>query len=853
MKRIFTFGVLLLTLLFISNLGMAQKKNYTQEADKAFSTFQYNLAADLYKKAYSKIKTNKILKNFVLFRLSECYRLTGNLKKAEQNYLKLEKINYQKDDPIIFLHLGDIKRTLYKDFAAAESYYKKYKERVPDDPHIDIKIKSCELGAAWVKTPTRHEVTNFKKLNTRDNDWAPAWGNPSKKNQLFISSSREGSEGKGTDVWTGQSFSDIYMSEKPKSKNTEWPGEWTEPASIEPEEGEVFVNTKANEGEAVANSKGSTIYFTRCGVEKKKVVTCKIYTSQKKGKGWGEAEEIKLGPDTFDFVHPAISSDELTMYFSSNIPGGEGGYDIWVAKRSKKSKPFDAPANLGPKVNTWAADMFPSLRNDSNLYYSTKGLPGVGGFDLFQTSLKGDVWSDPVNLQVPINSEADDITILFDETVYNDPLSGAPYVEKGYFASNRKEGKADGGFDIWTFKLRPLVFSLSGIIKDSVSLQPIDSVMVVISGSNNTSYTTYTDKKGYYMFDKTKIMLDVTYTMNVEKLGYYKNDNTKGKETTVGLKENKDLKHNFTLNPIPKEPIVLPDILYDLAKWDLKPQYQDSLKGLHKIMIDNPTFVIELRSHTDVRPIPMTNDTLSQRRAQSCVDYLISLGIEPGRLVAKGYGEKVPRTLLKDTRSAYEGKEFVFNKGITLTPEYIKDLPSKAEQEAAHNLNRRTEFRILRDDYVPSTNKNDSLNKTGTVTFISAPNMNTIPVVIEGEVVKSTCIVNNKQMTFAIENGSNRISISMEEAMNFLKEYKITINDFAEKAKAINEDGSIVDNSVLYLTDLKIGEETIENVEVTVVKGQKAAISFGDKKLAEEFGEYTIDKDKKTLTFKTSK
>lgn len=848
MKRIFTFGIAILTLLLISNISIAQKKNYTQEADKAFSTFQYNIAADLYKKAYPKIKTNKILKNFVLFRLAECYRLTGNLKKAEQNYQKLEKINYQKDNAIILLHLGDIKRALYKDFASAQSYYKKYKERVPDDAHIDIRIKSCDLGAAWVKAPTRHEITNFKKINTRENDWAPTWGNPTKKNQLFITSSREGSNGKGTDVWTGQSFSDIYMCDKPKSKNSEWPGEWTEPASIDAEDG--FVNTNSNEGEAVANAKGSTIYFSRCGIEKKKVISCKIYQAQKKGKSWGEAEEVKLGLDTFDFVHPAISSNELTIYFSSNMPGGEGGFDIWVAKRSKKSKPFDAPVNLGPQINTWTTDMFPTLRNDSTLYYSTKGLPGVGGFDLFKTTKKGETWSEPVNLQVPINSEGDDITILFDETVYNDPLSNSPYVEKGYFASNRKEGKADLGYDIWTFKLRPLVFTLSGIVKDSVSLQPIAGADVIITGSNSTTYKTVTDNKGYYMFDKTKIMLDVTYTMAVSKKGYYENENTKGKETTVGLKENKDLKHNFLLNPIPKEPILLPDILYDLAKWDLKPQYEDSLKGLYKIMVDNPTFVIELRAHTDVRPIPMTNDTLSQYRAQSCVSYLISLGIDPARLVAKGYGEKVPRTLAKDTRSSYDGKEFVFNKGVTLTPEYIKELPSKPEQESAHNLNRRTEFRILRDDFVPSTIKNDTTNK-GTVTFISKPNMNTIPVTIEGNVVKSTCIVNNKQMTFAIENGSIKIAISMDEAFSFLKERKITVTNFANKEKAINEDGSIIDNSVLFLTDLKIGEETIENVEVVVVKGQKTAIVFGDKRLAEEFGEYTIDKDKKTLTFKS--
>ncbi len=836
--------------MFTSMIGFSQKRNYSLEADKAFNTFQYSTAADLYKKAYSKIKTNKIQRNYILFQIAECNRLQANYKKAETNYLKLEKINYQKDNPIIFLHLGDIRRSEYKDFAGALKYYNLYKESAPDDTNINIKIKSCELGAEWIKSPTRYEIAIFPKMNTRDNDWAPAWGNPNKKNQLFITSSREGSNNKDVDVWTGQSFSDIYVSEKPKSKNTEWPGEWQEPVSLE-EDNEGIINSNGNEGEAVANAKGSTIYFSRCAIEKKKLLNCKIYQSTRKGKGWGDAEEIKLGLDSnYDYVHPAISSDELTLYFSSNRPGGIGGFDLWVAKRTKKSKPFETPVNLGSSINTFTADMFPSLRDDSTLYFSSKGHAGVGGFDIYKTKKIGDSWQEPINLQVPINSEADEITILFDETPYIDPLSNSPYVEKGYFASNRKEGKAGSGFDLWTFKLRPLVFSLSGIIRDSISLQPIPDAEVFITGTNNTSYKTNTDNKGYYMFDKLKILHEVTYNINVKKKGYYENDNSTGRETTVGLTENKDLKRNFILNPIPKDPIVLPDILYDLGDWVLLPQYQDSLKGLYKIMVDNPTFVIELRSHTDIRPIPMTNDTLSQRRAESCVFYLISLGINPDRLIAKGYGDKDPRVLTKNTTSIFEGKEFIFDSARVLTPEYIYSLTNKQEQEAAHSLNRRTEFKILRDDFVPPT-KNDSVRNMNVVQVLSSPNVNTIPITITNDVVKSTCIINNKQFPFEIEIGTNKILISSDEAQIMLKDRKIVVRDFANREKAINEDGSIIDKSILYLTTLNIGEETIENVEVVVSKGLKTAVVIGDRKLAEEFGEYTIDNVKKTMTFKT--
>ena len=841
MKLLYKICTLAFIVLIINGTTYAQRRNYSQEADAAFDKFQYNVAADLYKKAYSKVKKNRVERNRIAFRIAESYRLSGNTNLAMRQYQRLEKINYQKDSPIVLMHLGDLHR-MNKDYSEALKYYNLYKQLEPRDSSVNMKIKSCELSSQWVNNPTRHEIENFRKFNSKENDWSPAWGNPSKKNVLYITSTREGSTGKGTDAWTGQAFSDIWEFEKPRSRSNEWPGEWVGPKRID-ETGIVL--TAGNEGEAVANNKGTTIYYTFCPNEKKTVSNCKIYQAQKRGKNWRDPEPLVLGPDSFDYVHPAISDDEMTMYFSSNRPGGQGGFDLWVAKRSRKNRPFDEITNLGPVINTSSHEMFPTLRDEKTLYFSSKGHPGLGGFDIFVSIMdENGVFSEPANLQSPMNSEGDDMGIIFDDTPLLDPISNAPYMEKGFFASNRKGGR--GGDDIYFFKLRPLIFTLSGIVRDSVTMQVIPDAEVAVTGSDGKSFNTKTDEKGYYFFGKDLILHNVTYDITVKKSGYYDDANTKGRETTVGLLENKDLKRDFRLVPIPKDPIVLPDILYAVGRWELQPQYEDSLAGLHKIMVENPTFVIELRSHTDVRPIQMTNDTLSQRRAESCVNYLIGKGINPARLVAKGYGEKVPRTLHRDIVSAHGGQSFTFTKGTVLTPEYISSLNGRNHQEAAHSLNRRTEFRILRDDFVPPST-NDTLNKTAIVQFVGTPGVSTIPVKIEGDLVKIPCIINSRSSEFSIQNNSNKVSFSHEEAMKLLREGRLTTADFESKEAAFAPDGSIIEKSILYLENLRIGEEDIDNVAVEVVKGLKTTLVVGDKFLIEEFGKFEVDKDKKVI------
>ena len=239
----------------------------------------------------------------------------------------------------------------------------------------------------------------------------------------------------------------------------------------------------------------------------------------------------------------------------------------------------------------------------------------------------------------------------------------------------------------------------------------------------------------------------------------------------------------------------------------------------------------------------MTNDTLSQRRAQSCVDFLVESGVDPERLVAKGYGERVPRTLERNIVS----RGVTFTKGTQLTPEYIKSLRAGNEQEAAHDLNRRTEFLILRNDYVPK-DKVGGVTKGKTDVNIVVENF--IPIKIEGNAVIGTSYVNNKTVSFTIEQGVEKFTISYEQAMRFLREAVITVGDFELQDKAIvAEDGTIIDKSVLYLHTVQIGDDVLENVEVKVVKEQKEPIIIGSKTFEEEFGKYTVNTNDNKLIF----
>ncbi len=805
-------GILLLFFIFLSSAVLAQSK-YSKSADDAFADQMYNLALTRYQKAYSKVKSNKGEKDRIAFRMAECYRLMNNTKKSEIAYKRLATGKYAKQDPKVILYYADALKC-NGNYDEAIKQYQAYRERVPKDDLAEKGIETSKMAKEWMANPSKYQVKWEKKINSKDDDYAPAYSDKTHMHIIFTSD-RPAATGKDVDNWTGLEFSDLFLAKKDRK------GEWNNPVLLDQNE---IINTKVNEGAAQFNSRYTTLYFTRCWNEPKKKLGCAIYKVGRMGTNtWAEPEKLDFGADSSRAIgHPSVSTDESTIYFSGDLPGGKGGKDIWMVSRKGKSKgaATGKPENLGPDINTPGDELFPFIRDDSVLYFASSGHPGMGGLDIFRSVRGADgKWSKPENMKFPINTSADDFAIVFNP---EEP-------EEGYFSSNRTGGK--GKDDIYSFVVPPLLFTLEGNITDDRTLQPVPGALVQIVGTNGKSMKYTSDEKGHYSFNKNQISPNTTFEILVTKKDYF---NEKGKETTVGLERSKDLTRNFVLQPIPKKPVVLPDILYDLDKYDLKPQFQDSLQGLIQTLDANETIVIELAAHTDSRGTDERNDVLSQRRAQSVVDYLISRGIDADRLVAKGYGKRVPRTLTKDITK--DG--FLFKSGTVLTDSLINTLPNTQAKEAAHSLNRRTEFSILRNDYIPKSKPGKQISK---IEVVENPEENSVPYTTNKDgFLEATCYLNGITTTFAYDKTEKEVFINPGFAMKLLKDGVIDKNDFkGDVTKAIGE-GSISNKSVFTIKDLRIGKNTVKSIDVTVNNKIKTFIQFGDNTL-KKFGSFTID------------
>lgn len=815
LKRFILFTIMCL---LVSSAALAQRKNYARSADEAFDDKKYVLAIERYKKAQSKIKNNKAEKDRVTFNLAECYRYTAEFKSAKAQYKRLYRAGYDKKEPIILLHYANILK-MEEDYEEALEFYNLYTEAVPDDPRGATGAESIGMMEEWLEYPSKYEVEYLKKVSSREADFSPAYANDN-FNELIFTSTREGATGKKTDEWTDQNFSDLFTTRIDRKD------EWSEPALLD--SNEEGINTEANEGTGVMNSRYNTIYFTRCPNEDKKINGCQIYSSRRTGRVWSKPEMVKLSNDSSDaFGHPAISENELIIYFTSDREGGFGGNDIWVAFRDTKDDDFSRPYNLGPVINTPGNEMFPYLRSDTVLYFASDAHPGMGGLDIFMTTIDEEGnWTKPENIKPPMNSGFNDFGIIFH-----------PEREEGYFTSDRRGRK--GQEDIFYFIVPPVEFTITGVVTDDNTLQYVMDATVSLYGSDGTSVSTRTTEEGVYNFGKSQVLENSTYEIVVSKSDYF---NTSATITTVGHEKGKDFTQDFLLKPIPEEPIVLPEILYDLAKWDLKPQYEDSLQGLIQTLDENPRIVVELASHTDARDSYERNDILSQKRAQSVVDYLILRGIDPERLVAKGYGERVPRRLLKDV--AKDG--YTFKEGDVLNEEYIAALPSVEIQEAAHQLNRRTDFSVLRKDYIPRSGISQD---PGEVNIQINPEDNVVNVKEQDKtgLLLVPVIVNGFNEEFVFDDRS-AAQVSLEKALQLLNDGIIGKNDFEGDPARILANNSIRNNSIFNIKELRIGAKTIRDIKFVVVHRQQNPIVLG-RQIMQRIGQYTIDREAKTITF----
>ncbi len=679
------------------SVGVKAQKNYNVEAGKAFSSMEYYNAIELYKKAYEKAK-NKGDKARIIFMTAECYRLIGDNKQAEQWYTKAIKANYTDTKAIYYL--ANAKKAQEK-YNEALIEYKKYQKANPSDKRGDDGAKSCELAQQWKDHPTRYHVENMVQINSKEPDFAPCYADK-KFNKLYFTSMRAGGTGSSEDPTIGQNYSDIFETSMDKN------GKWSTPVSMS-----GGVNTKDNEGNCAVTKKGDKIFFSRCLTDSKKVTYNKIYVATKKGNSWGDGELLPFcNNDTIKYAAPSISSDGTTLFFCSNMPGGQGGNDIWYSKYDKKNNKWGDPVNLGPDINTPGEEVWPFLHDDGTLYFSSDGHLGMGGLDIFKAEKKGDdKWGNVTNLKYPINSAADDFAIIFEGKK-----------ERGYFSSNREGTK--GKDDIWSFALPPLLFVIEGVVTDCKFKETIPGVTIKLVGSDGSSVETKTDAAGYYKFAEngqdrfvnpgTSYVITTSVGAEVKTvqapLGFL-NSSDKAKETTVGEELAKTFKHDFCLIPIEKE-IRFPDVLYDLGKFDLRPESKDSLDFLYQTLIDNPNLVIELSSHTDYRDHKI-NQVLSENRAKACVEYLISKGIPAERMVPKGYAESRPVVIEDTTHKAPSGK--ILAKGSVLSPKWIDtnfpEKKNKEDYEYVMQLNRRTVFSVLRKDYVNPNAPKEEIKK----------------------------------------------------------------------------------------------------------------------------------------------
>ena len=481
----------------------------------------------------------------------------------------------------------------------------------------------------------------------------------------------------------------------------------------------------------------------------------------------------------------------------------------------------------------------------------------------------------------PINSSYDELSVVF----YPDGAKNN-VLERGYFSSNRPYvdppnrqarnenrsviNSAPINDDIFYFELSGLNYAIQGTVRDEKSMQLMQDVRIRLVGSDGSSAETRTDKKGFYKFDSTLIRRDVVYKMYLSKQSYY---SLEGSESTRGYNTNKTIVRDFRMEPVPRRPIVLPEIRFDLGKTELLSQFMDSLMDLYIIMENNPNLVVEIRAHTDCQPyVGLTNDTLSQRRAQSVVDYLVSRGIERQRLVAKGYAERVPRTLDEDAVVNYNGKNYTFSAGSVMECDYIATLKGD-HQQAAHSLNRRIEFLVLREDYVsrslvdnmPSDNPSVKLDENGKVINLVNRDANDDideikPTIVHDESTvfvtminatrgEITCIANGFQVPMLIdERYTEPIAISWEEAMSLLYQQRLSKEDFPLRDLSFDPEGNILDRTTIVFKDMKIGEQRRNNVEVVVVKGIDYKFIINRTGL-QQFGNYEFDKQRSRLIF----
>ena len=682
-------SILALCVLLLVLSGCSIQKR-VKKADKKFEIGEYYDAAQIYKQCYSRLNSKKQreLKAHVSFRQGECMRILND-PKAVSAYNNAIKLKYQ--DSTVYLRYAEslMYQGKYKEAGKA---FRTYLEWQPDHYRAQAGVYACQQIAEWKKTPTRYKVQVAKDFQAkRASTFAPAFVGDNTDALLFTSNRQERTKAKEKKIQrpspvTGQQLFRIYSARKNAAGKWEdielAEGLYNSDSSSEQAENDSTSSRKAAPAEmgvCCLSKDGKTMYLTYSRPVNGQDLGARIYTSTRASGQWSEPQELVLFKDSSITVgHPALNATGDTLYFVSDAPGGYGGKDIWFAEYDGAE--WSAPVNMGKQINTSGEELYPTIRNNGVLYFASTGHPGYGGLDIFKAerdttaidSITGMGWA-VYNMGAPFNSNGDDFGITF-----------AGETESGFFSSNRGDRK---GFDkLYSFILPEMEFIVQGTVVDNNG-EPIADASIRLVGNNGTNAKLQVRRDGTY---KIKLQKDTKYVMLGTARGYL---NQKQELNTLGLKDSKTYTQDFTLSPISK-PVTMDNIFYEFGKWDLTPASETGLAALVKLLSDNPNITIELSAHTDYIGNDAANKELSAKRAQSVVNYLISHGIERERLTPVGYGEEKP--VVAD--GALHDKYKFIPADQELTEEFISSLSSE-QQEICNQINRRTEFKVLRTTY----------------------------------------------------------------------------------------------------------------------------------------------------------
>ena len=650
---------ILLIFILLSACGTPERS--IKRGDAAMAIGEYCEAAAQYKKGYSRIPpTDRKRRGEVAYKMGDAFRRYGNTARALGAFRNAAR--YGQNDTLTQFYIGELLR-MQGDYRGAEKAYQTYLDSFPSDERARQMLQSLSEATGIKERGSAYTVKMETMFSGSRSDYAPAY-NGDEATTLYFSTTRPAVTGSDLSGITGMKPGDIYMVRKDEK------GKWKSP---EPVEGGL--NTENDEGATAFSSDGKTMYLTVCRTDPQYPRMAEIWTSQRADAGWGKPAALKITADTLSsYAHPAPSPDGRWLYFTSDMPGGYGGTDLWRARMDAHG--VGSIENLGPEINTEGNECFPAFRPSGELYFSSDGrTPSLGGLDLYRA--KQDTITEHwtvVHLPAPMNSPADDFGITFEG-----------WHNRGYFSSNRSTG-GRGWDKIYSFSYPEVLQTVKGWVYEQDGYE-LPEALVYIVGNDGTNEKLSVKSDGSFEMAVTP---GVDYLLLATCKGYLNFRNNLHADSL-------EVEHQHVLQfPLPSinVPVLVRNVFYEFDKADLTPASTAALDRLTNMLKENPNVTIELAAHCDYRGNDDYNLRLSQRRAESVVRYLTEHGIEAERLTAQGYGETVPKIVNKKLLETYP----CLHEGDTLTVPYILALPAD-QQEVCNALNRRTEFRVLRTTY----------------------------------------------------------------------------------------------------------------------------------------------------------